>query len=226
MAAPYLTEIRLSEPRKTDIQNIIYDVADRFGVRGAVRDRPVPHITLFGPYNTNNGYEAKDRVQSVLDQYDVVPYRINDFGHFDRHTIYVNVEPSDELRSLRRDVRDALLPITYNYRDYDTDEEYDFHITIAFKDIENQFDEIWEYVNKEYQFDRDVHALRVTALRHREMMWEWDLPRGVELRPNQAKRRKNWKRSENALEYHLYKSEADDESKFQKLLRRIRNLTT
>lgn len=203
MASPYLTEIRLNQPLKDDVKDVIRDVSNRFDVHGATRSRPVPHITLFGPYNTDQGYEARDRIRSVLSDYDIVPYRVKNFDHFGNHTIYVDVEPSPELQSLRRDIRDALIPISDNYPDHDTDQEYEFHITIAYKDISEKFDEIWEYVTSKYHFERKVYAIRVTALHNRNMMWEWDLPRGMALRSDEATTKRSWRKSEAALDRKL-----------------------
>jgi 2'-5' RNA ligase len=200
MAAPYLLELRLGQPIKDELKEIIRDVADEFGVEGAVRTRPVPHITLFGPYNTDSGHEAKARTRAVLEHYGVVPYRVSGFGHFDRGTIYAHVEPSTELRNLRRDLARELRPIAYNYPDHDEDDSYDFHSTIAFKDIEDQYDDIWRYVNDRYQPEYEEHATRVTALKNREMMWEWDIPRGEVLSSGEATTKRSWDETMAALE--------------------------
>lgn len=200
MSSRYLNEIRLGEPLKTEIKTVIRDVSETFNVHGQTRTRPVPHITLFGPYDTDDGYEAKSRTQSVLQSFNEVPYEIDGFGHFNRETLYLNVCPSSELRSLRRRLSARLRPIADDYRDYDADREYDFHITIAFKDIQSQFDEIWTYVNETYNFERQATAKRVTALDGRDMMWEWDLPQGKALSQSKATSRQSWQKTEAALE--------------------------
>lgn len=154
MAAPYLIEVRTGGEVKQDLRDIIYDVADRFNVHGAAEPRAVPHITLFGPYNTDRGREVKAVVQDVLSGFDVVPYRIDGFGRFSENkVIYANVIPSLELRELRRELSRQPRPITYNTRPWDSDYFYDFHITIAFRDVSDQFDEIWRYVNENYNVE-------------------------------------------------------------------------
>jgi len=154
----------------------MYDVAREFDVRGAVDPRPVPHITLFGPYNTDHGLEVKNRLYDIYKEYDIVPYRIDGFSRFkDAKVIYAKVVPSQELRDLRRDISRELRPVTYNCRPYDEDFYYDFHITIAFKDIDRQFEDIWEYVNEKYDPQYEAYAMRVTSIKRRKMMWEYDL---------------------------------------------------
>jgi 2'-5' RNA ligase len=226
MAPRYLNEVRLGHPLKGDLREIIRDISETFDVHGKTQHRPVPHVSLFGPYDTDDGYAVKSRTQRVLQDFDVVPYEIDGFDHFDSETLYVNVEPSPELASLRRRLSAELRPLSAEYPEYDADREYEFHITVAFKDIEQQFDEIWQYANETYDLQRQAYAKRVTALDRREMMWEWDLPRGVALSQSEATSKASWEKTEAALEQHLSsRSEMDHHSKesgfFQKVLRRI-----
>lgn len=74
MASPYLIEVRTGGAVKKRLREIMYDIANEFNVRGVVDPRPVPHITLFGPYNTNKGHQAKQIVKDVLTGYDIVPF--------------------------------------------------------------------------------------------------------------------------------------------------------
>lgn len=72
----YLNEIRLGK-EKAFVKNIIQDVRKESDLSSY--KRPVPHITLFGPYNTRQGSEAKRRTQQVLSNYRVVPVRVCGF---------------------------------------------------------------------------------------------------------------------------------------------------
>jgi len=201
MATPYLIEVRTGGEVKQDLQNVIYDVADRFDVQGAAKPRAVPHITLFGPYNTDRGREVKETVQDVLSGFDVVPYRIEGFGRFpENKVIYAKVIPSPELRELRRELSRQLRPLTYNYRSYDSDYFHDFHITIAFKDVDTKFDDVWQYVNEEYDLGYDEYATRITSLRRRQMLWEYDLLQGQELRPDDTTLAESWQRTTELLD--------------------------
>lgn len=200
MAAPYLTEIRPGGDIKRRLRDITHEIADTFGVHGAVDPRPVPHVTLFGPYNTDHGHRAKDIVTDVLSDYDVVPYRIDGFGRFPQNNvIYANVVPSPELRAIRRALSRRLRPISYNYPDHDSAYFYDFHVTLAYKDVGEQFEDIWAYVNTEYELQLDTYATRVTSLSGREMMWEYDLLRGAELRSGEATSAASWERTMDLL---------------------------
>lgn len=73
MSAPYLLEIRTGGELKEYFRNIIYDLEDEFGVTGASQPRAVPHITLFGPYNTNQGGTVKRALLDIFEDFDAVP---------------------------------------------------------------------------------------------------------------------------------------------------------
>jgi len=200
MVAPYLNEVRPGGEIKQRLREITYDVANEFDVRGAVDPRPVPHITLFGPYNTDKGQQAKHIVKDILSDYDVVPYRINGFGRFKQNkVIYANVVPSPKLRDLRRELSRRLRPISYNYPPHDSDYFYEFHITIAYKDVTDEFEDIWDYVNNQYNLRSDEYATRVASLRRRDMMWEYDLLQDRELRADEATSAESWKRTSELL---------------------------
>lgn len=196
MASPYLIEVRTGGEVKDRLRNIIYDVANRFDVQGASQPRAVPHITLFGPYNTDRGREVKQTLTRVLSDFDIVPYRIAGFGAFEENNvIYANIVPSPEFRRLRRRISRELRPLTYNYQSHDSDFFATPHITIAFRDIDGQFDAIWEYVTSEYDPQFDEYATRVTSLRRRNMLWEYGLLQDRVLSSDEATSRQSWKQT-------------------------------
>src|SRR5208337_2182775 len=50
----YLLEFRLSGSARKYVKDIAFDVARKFGVKGAARNRVVPpHVTIIGPIKTN-----------------------------------------------------------------------------------------------------------------------------------------------------------------------------
>jgi 2'-5' RNA ligase len=188
----YLAEVRLGN-EKAHFRGIIHDVRERFRLLSS--KRPVPHVTLFGPYDTNQGYKVKRRTQDVLSNYRLVPYRVTGFDCFqDAGVVYADVEPSDELRRLRADLVDALKPVTSDHRPWDFESRYDYHITIAMN-IQSKQSRVLDYLRREYQMDMRFYAKRITALDNREMMWEWDVPRRTELSSEEATSRASWRKT-------------------------------
>ena len=188
----YLNEIRLGKQKQV-FRDIIEDVRNEFNLHS--NKRPVPHITLFGPYDTKQGLEVKQRTQEILSNYSVVPFAVSGFDSFeDTNVVYADVEPSNELQSLRRDLADSLEPITYNHRSWDLDNSYEFHITVA-TNLGNQTSSVLQYIKREYEIDIELHATRFPALDRRRIMWEWDLPRGIELSSQEATSKESWEKT-------------------------------
>lgn len=195
--ARYLNEIRLGK-EKQFFRDIIQDVREEFDLHS--NQRPVPHITLFGPYDTQQGREVKTRTQDVLSEYRVVPFRVTGFDMFaDTNVVYANVEPSKQLRELRRDLAESLEPVTYNYRAWDAEPTYEFHITIA-TNLGEKLTSVLQYVRREYDVEMELYANRIPALDRRSIMWEWDLPRSVELSNQKATTKQSWEKTMEALD--------------------------
>jgi|APHM01.1.fsa_nt_gi 2''-5'' RNA ligase len=183
MSGRYLNQIRTGGEVKQQLREIMYDVAEQFDVQAAVDPRPVPHITLFGSYDTDQGRTVKQRLIEIFEGFDAVPYRIDGFDVFrDLNVVYFDVISSEELRSLRRAISRELRSICHGYPEHDTNYFHDFHITLAFKDIGGQLDEILEYAQTQYDPQFDCYATRVTSLDGRSIMWEYDIPKGKYLK--------------------------------------------
>lgn len=201
MAAPYLIEIRTGGDLKEYFRDIIYKLEEEFGVQGAAQPRAVPHITLFGPYNTNQGGTVKRALLDIFEDFDSIPYRVEGFGTFRKNrVIYARVIPSEELRELQSEIARRLKPITYNTQPHDFDKWYEFHITLAYKDVGDQFRPILRYFKKHYDPSFDAYATRITSLRGRSMLWEYDLPRGKLMDKDEATTRASWEGTMSALD--------------------------
>lgn len=201
MAAPYLLEVRTGADLKEYFRKIIYEIEDEFGVKGAAQPRAVPHITLFGPYNTKQGKTVKRALLDIFEDFEAVPYRVEGFDTFrDNNVIYARVVPSQELRDLRREIARRLEPITFNTQPHDAADWYDFHITLAYKDVGDQFRPILNYLEERYTPSFDAYATRVTSLRRRDMLWEYDLPRGELMGRDEATTRSSWEATMSKLE--------------------------
>lgn len=211
MSAPYLLEIRTGGDLKEYFRDIIYELEVEFGVKGAAQPRAVPHITLFGPYNTNQGRTVKRAHLDIFKEFDAVPYRVEGFDTFRKNrVIYARVIPSHELRDFRREIVRRLEPITYNTQPHDFDEWYDFHITLAYKDVGDQFRPILNYLKERYDPSFDTYATQVTSLRRRSMLWEYDLPRGELMDKDEATTRSSWEATTSELDQLKEPDDHDD----------------
>jgi len=175
---PYLVEGRLHGFAKRYAKSLILEIANKFNVKEVLRYRPVPHITLAGAFTTSNIREVIREIKSIGKKYSSVKFKIKGFDCFDdtegRKVIYIAVYPSEELKGLRRELAERLSQWA-KLKEFDMEKDFIFHITIAFRDIDKKFNKIWKYLQEKEIVEINSSIFRLTLLRHRKIMYEYDL---------------------------------------------------
>jgi 2'-5' RNA ligase len=199
----FFVEFRFHRYPKDYLKSLIGEVASRFRVRGALKYRPVPHMSLYGPFQTKEFRDVFSRIEKVAKRYTLVPFAV--YG-FDRHdgkngkVIAAGITASPELKSLRRELAEELNKIVKrdDRQPWDNEGDYWFHTTIAMKDIDRQFEDIWHYINKKEKPHINQHLVRITILnRRRRIEREYDLTF------------KRWLTRREALSRHLWRKTVD-----------------
>lgn len=188
MEKPFLIEIRMMGDMKETSKKLIYNIYNKFHVHGAVKYRPVPHITLFGPFGCKSTNDIINAIGEVGFEYSILRYQVDGFDYFElkkkflflttdvkKNVIFLKVIPSKELKDFRYDLAQKLLKITDSSdSDHDSKEKFQFHVTVAMKDIDKKFDTIWKYLQN-YKMRADGICYRITLLRDGKIMYEYDL---------------------------------------------------
>lgn len=206
MLRPYLIEIRLMGEPKHLARQLIYDIFHKFKVVGQVRKRPVPHVTLYGPFATKSIRKVIHAITETGSDYSQFEYGIDGFDYFElkkkflffttstkKNVIYLKIIPSEDLQDFRYHLAKKLLKIT-NAVDvsHDSRDKFKFHATIAMKDIDKKFEKIWEYL-KNYKIKTRGMCYRITLLNEGKIMYEYDLPTKRLLNRSQVLRKKSRK---------------------------------
>lgn len=169
-------------------RKLIYDIYHKFHVRGAVKNRSVPHITLFGPFRCRSINDVINTIGEIGSSCSELRYELDGFDYFElkkkflflttsirKNVIFLKIVPSEELRYFRYNLAKKLLKITdATDVDHDSREKFQFHATIAMKDIDKKFNAIWEYL-KNYEIKSEGICYRITLLRKGKIMYEYDL---------------------------------------------------
>lgn len=196
---PFLIEIRLMGETKYITRRLIYDIYNKFHVRGAIKHRPVPHVSLFGPFRCRSINDVVNAIGQVGSKYEELKFQIDGFDYFElkkkflfittsskKNVIFLKINPSDDLKEFRHELAKKLLKITDATEiDRDSKDEFKFHATLALKDIDRKFDEIWDYL-KNYRIKTDNVSYRITLLRKGKIVYEYDLKRRKLLTRRQA----------------------------------------
>ena len=172
----YLIEFRFHGYAKKYAKQLIHEVAKKFRVKGVTRNRAVPHITLFGPFTTKQERKVVLEVVDIGREFSLVPFIVKDFNYFDKEhkVIYLDIDPSAELKELRRKLSQKLGKIS-DSQPWDDKKQFQFHSTIAFRDIDRKFSRIWEYIKDKEEPNIKQHLLRITIIKGKRILYEYDL---------------------------------------------------
>ncbi|MDW7776809.1 MAG: 2'-5' RNA ligase family protein [Methanosarcinales archaeon] len=192
-----MIEFRLHGYAKKYAKHLIYDVARKFNVKGVTRKRAVPHITLYGPFQTNDERRLVSEIIAIGQRYDLVPFEVKGFNFFNNKNnkvIYLDIEPSEELTCLRRDIALNLLKFTKT-KPFDSNPNFVFHATVAFKDIDYKFDRIWNYISQKQELCINQYLLRITIIKNGKILYEYDLFQKRLLSRRQALNKSDWNKT-------------------------------
>lgn len=178
----YLIEFRFRGYAKRYIKETIYEVGRRFRVKGVIKRKVVPHITLFGPFATSDENGVVSTFLSVCKRHRLLPFKLRGFGSFDDRVIYADIVPSGELKTFRKELAEELKKLrkffifsrvkTRGISDYE--KHYPFHATIAFKDIQKKFNVISQYLKNKEAPHMEQKVLRATLLKKGRILYEYD----------------------------------------------------
>jgi 2'-5' RNA ligase len=211
----YLIEFRFHGYAKKYLRRLIFEVARRFHVRGLTRKRPVPHITLAGPFETRDIKRMIRDVESVAKSYKLVNFKLKGFGYFNNpegKVIYADIEPSKELEELRWELAKRLLKYVELK---EGDKKFAFHATIAFKDIDRKFSDIWRYLKSKEIPNINQYLLRITILRNGKILCEYDMMLKKLLNRKEALSKRIWKKTILRFKMKLF---------FRKILAKVKKI--
>ena len=168
---PYLIEFRFSGNAKKAIRELKHGITKNFGV---TKRKIVPHITLVGPFYTDDPKRLIKEIKDVCKQYELVKFKLDGFDNFENRVIYVKINPSDELKKLRIEIAQRLEPFC-DLSEFDYDEKFTFHATLVLKDIQRKFDRIWKYLQTWKITEMEQYVIRITILKNKRILAEYDL---------------------------------------------------
>jgi 2'-5' RNA ligase len=95
--------------------------------------KEVPHITLFGPAQTNDLSQIVSEVSRLGNKYTLVPFTIGGFSRFENRSskvIYLDVVPSLKLDQFRSELAQRLFKLSTTDSPFDDKRKFKFHCTI------------------------------------------------------------------------------------------------
>jgi 2'-5' RNA ligase len=154
------------------VKKLKEEVAERFESKAALRSPP--HITLHMPFKFRE--DREERIEQVLRDVskDQAPIRITQegFGAFAPRVIFVNVEKTDPLETMRANLVQAMRRgLNLENADY-KNRPFNPHMTIAFRDLKKRlFNPAWESF-RDRKFEENWPCKELILLKHNGHHWE------------------------------------------------------
>jgi 2'-5' RNA ligase len=190
----YLIDIRLMGSVKHQIRDLSNHLAEKFNLGDKL---VVPHITLAGPFSTDNEEKLiKDFTRICSDQKEIPKYEVGGYGFFDdTRVVFVTITPDATLRQFRYQLARTISPYC-SLRDYDLDsaDGFRFHSTLAMKLDWLTFQRIKWYFRRQESVIYRHHPIRATLLRNLKILCEYDFIQNRMLTRAQALSRATMKR--------------------------------
>ena len=185
----YLIDIRQMGP----VRHQIHALSARLEEQFPIRDRQVvPHITLAGPFSTNDEERLLRDFARVCENHSGTPqYEVGGYGCFDAsRVVFVAILPDESLRQFRAALTEAFTPYC-TLRDYDRvpADGFRFHSTLAMNLDWLTFQRIKWFIRHQEPVLHRPHPVRVTLLRNSRVLCEYDFARRRMLTGAQARGR-------------------------------------
>ena len=210
--ANYWIEFKIGEYEQKFFKRVVYEVARKFKKREITRKKAVPRITLLGPFTTKNEKKMISELIYIAENYTLIPFRIKGFNYFNNASnkiFYLDIEPSELLKQFRFNLLDRLSKISNmkSPQDKKSNKNFHFHAPIAFNVKEEEFEQIWSNLKKnewDYQkkgsLNTNQYLLRISVLKNRRFLFEYDLLLKRRLNKIQAISKRIYKQTINSLE--------------------------
>jgi len=170
----YLIEFRFFGKAKHELKDLIWGLDRKFRLGHARRHRPVPHITLAGPFYTKDEKRLISDFEELCAKQPIMAFKVKGFGTFDdTRVVFIDIEPDETLNKFRWELSKKLS----NYcslTQYDLERKFSFHATIAMKLRWDKFNKIKEYIETKPEPEFTHFVMRVTLIKNSKILREHD----------------------------------------------------
>lgn len=196
----YLIEIRIVDFKlKRRIKQFENEIYRKFGVG---QQHFVPHISLVGGFETTNERRLIQTFHAICSQNPQMRFHIKGFNAFEnpKRVIYLDITASEGLKQFRYNLAQQLESFCFlNKFDFHSKDDFVFHSTLSINVPDNRFDKIRDYVNhRQFNIDNQI-VTRVTLLKNRIILKEYDFLQKKMFNRHEARDPKNYAITERLL---------------------------
>lgn len=185
----YYIEIRYFGKAKQQFKDLVHEVDYKFNLR---KKHKVPHITLIQPFSTKKEKWVISDFKKICSEHGLMKFTIEGIGVFPFFVVFAKVRPDQELVKLRNQLLNKLK--TY-CNIGDINRPYKPHTTIALRMGLINFFRIWIYLKRKPRIVFTNHVMRITLLKDKKILYEYDFTNKSLLNRRQAKSKKELERT-------------------------------
>lgn len=169
--AHYLIEFRFHGSAKYEIKKWVDEINQKFGLKSK---RAIPHITLAGPFSTDDETRLIRDFNQLCSNYSLMSFEVNGVSTFgNTKVVFLDVNPSRVLEEFRWSLAQTLKPYC-QLNQFDYERKYEFHTTIAMKLSDDKFEEIKKYVLRKKGLKFRHIIVRTTLVKDQLILREYD----------------------------------------------------
>jgi calcineurin-like phosphoesterase family protein/2'-5' RNA ligase len=196
----YLIEFRFHGKAKYQIKRLVHEINKKFRLG---RKRAIPHITLAGPFYTNEEGRLIRDFNQLCSNSSIMNFEIDGFSFFENSkVIFLDIKPSKELEEFRWSLAQVLKQYC-KLRPFDYDKNFAFHATIAMKLPIHKFRQIKDYTYKKPKIKFKHVMVRATLLKGGFILREYDFFLRRSLIRRLAKDKKIYSKTLNSLKAYF-----------------------
>lgn len=219
----YLIEFRFFGNTKKQIKKLIREINNEFHIRS--KYRPVPHITLVGPFTTRNQRRLVSDFKKICEKQDIMHFNVVGFNTFeDTRVVFIDIKPDKKMDEFRGELSETLQPYCC-LRPWDLKRKFEYHTTLASNLNPEKFKKIKNYIKRKPKPNFNHVLMRVTLIKGQKILYEYDFLLRRLLNRREAKNRYVLSESFEKLQEYLgteIKENDVEEGFFEKLSRIFR----
>jgi len=179
----YYIEIRYFGKAKYQFKSLINEIDNKFRLK---KGHKVPHITLIQPFTTKNQKLLISDFKKLCSKYEVMKFTVDGIGLFPFFVVFAKVKPDGELIEFRN----QLINTIKSYCQIkNINRTYKPHTTIALRMGMIKCFRIWFYLKQKKMIFTN-HIIRITLLKGKKILYEYDFTNGRLLNRRKAKNKK------------------------------------
>lgn len=202
MSRPHhLIEFRFFGNAKKEIKKLIREINKDCRIRS--KYRPVPHITLVGPFTTKNQRKLVSDFKRVCEKQKIMHFNVVGFNTFeDNRVVFIDIKPDKDMGEFRWELSKTLQAYC-RLRPWDLKRNFGYHATLASKLNPEKFKKVKNYIKRKPKPNFNHVLMRVTLIKGQKILYEYDFLLRRLLNRREAKSRKILNESFEKLKEYL-----------------------